>query len=328
MKIVHTLLLFACLLTACSPKPSETQSQAISFEQIADQSAQLGEGPIWHHIEKKLYWIDIEGKKLHIYDPASGKTKTIGTPQKLGTVVPCEKGGVLLALSTGVHWLDPQSDSLVFLHNPETDKPENRLNDGKCDPSGRFWFGSIGKEKQAALYRMDLDGKVTKMLDSVTVSNGIVWTADRKTMYYADSPTRKIFAFDYEDASGNISNRRVAVQIPDSLGYPDGMSIDSEDMLWVGHWEGACVARWNPKNGQMLEQIRLPALQVTACAFTDDDLKTLYITSAKMELSEEKQKKYPQSGGLFKARTSVAGTKSFFFKGDPKAIAQKNLVKK
>ena len=165
----------------------------------------------------------------------------------------------------------------------------------------------------ASLYRVDPDGKATKMLDSITISNGIVWTSDRKTMYYIDTPTRQIRAYDYDNASGNISNERVAVNVPDTLGFPDGMAIDEEDMLWVGMWNGDCVARFNPKTGQLVSKIEVPAHNVTACAFGGENLDTLYITTASLDMTEEERLRYPDAGSIFKAVPGVKGVRSPFF---------------
>ena len=191
--------------------------------------ARLGEGPLWDHERKLLYWLDIIGKELHIYDPETLFEKTITADQMIGTVVSRSSGGFVLAMEKGFYFLDEDTGETVFIADPENDKPDNRFNDGKCDPAGRFWAGTLnmkGEKKKGSLYCLDTDLKVTKKIESVTTSNGIIWSNDSKRMYYIDTPTREIWEFDYDAGNGDISNRRVAVCIPEGEGMPDGMTID------------------------------------------------------------------------------------------------------
>jgi sugar lactone lactonase YvrE len=170
-----------------------------------------------------------------------------------------------------------------------------------------------GRKKGASLYRIDDDHSVHVMLDDVSISNGIVWTSDKKTMYYNDTPTLTVQAFDYDDRTGELSNRRVVVKIPKDSGYPDGMTIDAEDKLWVALWGGNCVARFDPLSGALLQKIAVPAPNVSSCAFGGKDLKTLYITTAREGLSEEKLKEFPLSGGLFSVEPGVMGVPANFY---------------
>lgn len=283
---------------------------------ILDAQAKLGEGALWHPTEKKLYWVDIEGKALHLYDPDTKQDRVIPVDERIGTVVPVQQGGVLIALQDGIHTLDVTTGKQEFLVNPLPDG-NLRFNDGKCDPSGRFWVGSIAldnRKKGASLYRFDGDGSIQVMLDEVTISNGIVWTSDRKTMYYNDTPTRTVQAFDYDDATGTISNGRVAVTIPPGMGAPDGMTIDEEDKLWVALWGGYAVGRFDPVTGELMEKIDVPAPNVSSCAFGGEDLKTLYITTARAWTNPEKLKEFPQAGGLFAVEPGVRGVPASFFK--------------
>ncbi len=302
------------LLAGCVQAPVSMQdTQAVLEYRIA---AQLGEGAFWNHQTNELYWVDIEGKTLHIYDPATGANRSLATPSRVGTVVPAQDGQAVIALEDGIYLIDTQTGAIRPFCPLEADMPGNRFNDGKCDPAGRLWVGSMDfatTNPTASLYRVDPDGKATKILDSITISNGIVWTSDRKTMYYIDTPTRQIRAFDYDNATGNISNERVAVAVPDILGFPDGMAIDEEDMLWVGIWDGGCVARFNPKTGHLLSKIEVPAHNVTACAFGGENLDTLYITTASLDMTEEEKRRYPDAGSIFKAVPGVKGVKSPFF---------------
>ena len=224
----------------------------------------------------------------------------------------------MVAVHHGFASLDLETERMKILADPEQDVPENRFNDGKCDPAGRFWAGTLslqGKRGTCNLWRLDADLSVHKMLEGVSVSNGIVWTADCTTMYYVDTPTRRVDRFDYNHGAGEITNRSVAVRIPDGLGLPDGMTIDSEGMLWVCLWQGGKVSRWDPVTGELLGTIDLPASNVTSCAFGGEDLDQLYITTARITIDEEQLKEQLLAGGLFRADVGVTGVPAFEFAG-------------
>jgi len=191
----------------------------------------------------------------------------------------------------------------------------HRINDGKCDPAGRFIAGSMDMNETdptGSVY--SFDGKqVTKLFGGVTISNGLAWSADHKTFYYIDTPTRNVQAFDYDLATGQIANPRPVIHVPDTLGWADGMTSDTDGNLWIALWGGAQVTKWNPRTGQLLEQIPVPALQTSCCVFGGKDLNELYVTSARKGMSEENLKKYPLSGGLFKVETKVTGMPTFEF---------------
>jgi sugar lactone lactonase YvrE len=167
---------------------------------------------------------------------------------------------------------------------------------------------------RASLYRLDHDLKINKMLDSITVSNGICWSIDKTKMYYIDTPSMKVMVFDYDDETGNISNEKTAVEIPEGMGGPDGMTIDSEGNLWICLWGGACVGCFDPKTGELVRRIDVPAKNVTSCAFGGKDLKTLFITTASISMSPEDSIKYPLAGNLFAIDLNVKGVPAFFFK--------------
>ena len=312
LKYTPILLL---LLSACSSSP-EKEAGPIKAILEYRTPARLGEGAFWNHQTGELYWVDIEAKLLHIYNPATRTDRSFPTPSRVGTVVPANEQEALIALENGIYKINTQSGAVTPFCPLEADLPGNRFNDGKCDPAGRLWVGSMDlatSNPTASLYRIDTNGAPTKMLDQITISNGIVWTADQKTMYYIDTPTGQIRAYDYDIASGTITNERVAVEVPESLGYPDGMTIDEEDMLWVGIWNGNCVAHFDPQTGQLLSKIEVPAHNVTACAFGGPDLDTLYITTASEDMTEEEKRTFPDAGSIFKAVPGVKGVKSSFF---------------
>lgn len=278
--------------------------------------AQLGEGALWNYQTQEFYWIDIVNKQFHIYNPAKKSNKTYPMPSQIGTVVPQNENTAVVALEDGIYKVNLTDGKLARLSDVEKDNTENRFNDGKCDPNGNLWVGSMHlkqSEPKASLYKIDPTGKATKMLGNITISNGIVWTADQKTMYYIDTPTGNIRAFDYNTDNATISNERVAVKVPESLGYPDGMAIDAEDKIWVGLWNGSAVVRFDPNTGKVIQRIEVPAHNVTACAFGGENLDELYITTARVDMTEEELKKYPLAGSIFRVKPGVKGVPSPFF---------------
>ena len=249
-----------------------------------------------------------------VYTPATGENRVINVGQYVGTVVKGHSGLLYLALHNGFASLDLATETVTMLTDPEAGIPTNRFNDGKCDPAGRFWAGTMPISESGpvgALYVLESDGTTRKMLSEVSIANGIVWSLDAKTMYYIDTPTGRVDAFDYDLASGDISNRRTVITIPDGQGYPDGMTGDAEGMLWVAHWGGHCVTRWDPTTGELLDTIHVPAAQVTACAFGGPNLDELYITCARRGLDEAVLAEQPLAGGLFKAMPGVKGLPAF-----------------
>lgn len=278
---------------------------------VVNKQAKVGEGPCWDEKTNLLYWVDIMGEKLHIHSPEKQTNQEIDIGQYIGTVAVREEGGLIVALKNGFYFLDLETEKLTPISDPESHLPENRFNDGKCDPAGRFWAGTMELNvsgPNAALYRLGTDLKVDKVLDHITISNGMAWGSDFRTMYYIDTPTQEVVAFDYDINTGEISNKQTAVTIPKEDGSPDGMTIDEEGMIWVAHWGGSRVTRWNPRTGELLDTIKIPATNVTACVFGGENLDELFITTARSEGD-------PSSGGLFKVKLDVKGTPSYTFKG-------------
>lgn len=289
-----------------------------SAELVLEARAALGEGAIWDADRGVLYWVDILGCQVHIYDSAQGQDRTIDVGQYVGAVVPRTSGGLMLALHNGFASLDLASEEVEIVADPEGRPPGNRFNDGKCDPAGRFWAGTLaldGSPGVAALYRLNADLSVHKMLEDVTCSNGIVWTLDHQTMYYIDTGLGRVDAFDYDLETGTISGRRTAFEVPPERGYPDGSTLDSEGMLWVALWHGGAVSRWNPATGELLQVVEVPAPNVTSCAFGGPHLDQLYITTARNGLSAQELEAYPLAGGLFRAEIGVTGLPAFGFAG-------------
>lgn len=307
------LLVFLFSILACSPSSYKVQP-------VIGTKSQLGEGAIWNYRTGQLYWVDITGKLLNIYTPRLDINRELYTGQMIGTVVPAESGMVLVALEQGFYFLDPETGTKQFIVIPEEEPDGNRFNDGKCDPAGRFWAGTMNTQSikgKGSLYRLDPDSTVHRMLGNVSISNGIAWSLDHSVMYYIDTPTQEVMAFDFDNSTGEIRNGRQVIQIPESMGHPDGMTIDNEGNLWICLWGGAAVGCWNPETGKLLRKIDVPAKNVTSCAFGDADLGTLYITTASIDTDPEELKKYPDAGSLFKVRPGVTGIQASFFADRP-----------
>ena len=288
----------------------------IESQLLIDSKAQLGEGAIWNHKTNTFWWIDIEGGHFHIYNPATEKNITYPVHQRIGTVVPDSEGNAIVALQDGIYRLFLEDGSLELLAQADYDTEKFRFNDGKCDPAGRLWVGSMpldGSRETAALYRFDKDYTLTRMWEGVTISNGIVWSADKTKMYYIDTPTMQVKEFAYDLQTGTIEFTRIAVEIPDGMGYPDGMSIDENDRLWIGHWAGHAVYCWDPHSGDLIARVEVAAKNVTSCDFGGENLDKLFITSASVGMSEEEREKLPHSGGVFMADPGVTGARSYFF---------------
>ncbi|WP_227021488.1 SMP-30/gluconolactonase/LRE family protein [Oceaniferula marina] len=254
-----------------------------TIDPIGSYVAQWGEGPLWW--QDRLMYVDIERGRVLQLDPLTGEEKMWDVSDRVGrvgTVVPRSDGGWLVAGDSGLHFFDPASGETKAIVDPESDKADNRFNDGKCSPDGRFFAGTISlvkSEGDAALYRLDPDGSCQVAFEGVTNSNGIVWSADASTCYYIDTPRREILAFDYCSESGQLSSMRVLLSTAAVDASPDGMTIDSEGRLWVAFCHGACVVCYDPKTGKAVHRVDFPCLETTACAFGGSNLDELYVTT-------------------------------------------------
>ncbi|MCR5569887.1 MAG: SMP-30/gluconolactonase/LRE family protein [Paludibacteraceae bacterium] len=328
-KAVLPLLLTMVATTACNPTP--TTPEKMEVKEVKTFKAQVGEGPIWDYKYNRLLWIDTQGS-VYIYETGfmkkqkeGGKGETevpytvereIKVGKMVGTMVPYTKDTVIVGLQDGIYKLDLKTERLTFMAAPEGGIEGNKYNDGKCDASGRLWIGTMDNNcapKKANFFVYDgTDSR--KVLDSVTISNGVAWSPDGTKMYYQDTPTRCVSQFDFDEEKGEISNRKEVIQLPEELGTPDGNTIDEEGMLWVANWGAACVTRWNPNTGELLQKISVPALNVTAVAFGGENLDELYITTAALWMPEGEEKNYPNAGKLFVVKPGVKGRKCNYFK--------------
>ena len=281
-------------------------------EVVANLDSELGEGPLWDPRIGRIVWVDIRGDLVHQTDPATGSTDSFATPGTIGAIVRRGSGGYVAALHDGFWTWDgtASADAWQKLVGVEDDRPEMRFNDGKVDPAGRFWAGTMGVVYQeqpwkGSLYRLDADHRVTRTVDGVWISNGLAWSVDASTMYYIDTKRSRVDAFRYDVGSGEIGDRRTWVEIPPQLGSPDGMAIDVEGGLWVAVWGGWAVQRY--VDGRLDRVVRLPVAEASSCAFGGPDLDVLYITTARDELNEEERRAQPLAGSLFRADPGVRG---------------------
>ncbi|CAA6690180.1 MULTISPECIES: SMP-30/gluconolactonase/LRE family protein [unclassified Lentimonas] len=288
---------------------------ALTIQTIGTHISKWGEGPIF--TEGHLVYVDLEGHKIIRLNPETGEEQIWNLGERVGTVVPRSGGGYIYAGDNGIASFDPSNGATQNLADPEPEKrATNRFNDGKCDPAGRLWAGTISLVKNtgdAALYMLDTDGALHLKIDEVTNSNGICWNADATKMYYTDTPTKQIRAYDYDNASGAISNASIAIDTA-AHGYdssPDGMTIDADGNLWVAFCHGGCVTCFDPNTGKQLRKVDLPCVETTACAFGGPNLDRLFVTTGiHSKLIEQDAGKVFVIDGL-----GVKGMPAFAYKG-------------
>lgn len=264
----------------------------------------LSEGPRWHEERQELLWVDILGKQVHRGrvgdDGALEVLTTMDLDRHVGAVAPAEGGGYVAAAGQGYLYITPDG-SVRDLAQPEAGNAAVRMNDGACDPQGRFWAGTVAYDETpgaAALYRLELDGSTTTMLTGLTISNGIGWSPDGTAMYLNDSGSAHVFAFDYDGPSGEISGQRVLVHMDTPGIVPDGLTVDEHGGIWVALWGGSAVHRYNP-DGSLAEAVELPVERPTSCAFGGPERDTLFVTSAREGLSDEQLAGQPEAGHVF-----------------------------
>ena len=274
-------------------------------------AAGLAEGPCWWAEKQVLLWVDIEASRIGLFDPQTGRNNFLHLPAHVGAVVPTWAGDLLLATAAGFLRLDPSTEAVPLLSDPEADRPGNRFNDGKCDPWGRFWAGTMAYDFEplaGALWRVNADFSCVRQRQGLTISNGLAWSQDRGTLYLIDSPTLNVLAFPLTNAGEIAGEPSICVQIPEDWdAVPDGMCIDAEGMLWIALFGGGCVTRWDPVSGQLLDRLALPCRQVTSCCFGGPHLDQLFMTTARREMDAAAIAAEPLAGGLFQADVGVKG---------------------
>lgn len=265
----------------------------MELEVVLDAADELGEGPWWSVDDRCLWRVDIHGRLLHRWGPATGRHDTYRLPGEIGFAVPTGGGRLVVGLRQGVSVFDPADESLQVLAHPAPERPELRFNDGKTDRAGRLWGGTLTddeREPTAALHRLTDSGTLETVVEGVVVSNGLGWSPDGLTMYYTDSGPQTIWAFDFDAPSGRVSNRRVFATDDDC--YPDGLTVDAEGGVWSAKWDGSRVVRYAP-DGSVTAVVEAPVSRPTSCMFGGPDLDTLYVTSARVGLDPHERDSTP-----------------------------------
>ena len=290
-------------------------SRAADVLCVADVGAVLGEGPVWDARDQALYWVDIKGLKIFRRD-RTGSVQQWPTPFRICSIAPRARGGFIAGTERGFAEVDPVAGAYMPFHNPEPDRPDNRFNDGKLDREGRFWAGTMDDTEQTAagaLYRLDADRSSRRFDEGYRVTNGPAFSRSGRRMYHNDSSRQLTYVFDLDD-SGAPSNRRPFARFTEGQGYPDGMTVDSDDCLWIAFWDGWCVRRFSPA-GECISTIELPVQKPTSCAFGGPSLSEFYVTSASIGLSSSQRAGQPFAGGLFMLETGCVGLADFPFQG-------------
>lgn len=286
-------------------------------ECVLERADVLGEGPVWSEQDQSLYRVDIAGRRVRRFTPATGQQREWIVPSDVGALALRAGGGAVVALRTGFALLDLGSGRLDPLGDPEQGRPDNRFNDGACDRAGRFWAGTLHDdelEPLGSLYRLDPDLGWHAVLHDVICSNGLGWSPDDRTMYFTDSRVGRIDAFDFDLASGSLSRRRPFAVLDGQDGVPDGLTVDADGYVWSAVWDGWRVVRYAP-DGTVDRVVELPVQRPTSCAFGGPDLTTLYVTSAARGLTSAERVAGPLGGSLFALQPGVRGLPEPLFAG-------------
>jgi sugar lactone lactonase YvrE len=274
---------------------------------VADTRLVVGEGTLWHAGEQKLYWLDIPNGSIYRYDPREGRHERIYAGEVIGGFTIQADGSLLLFMARGAVRTWKRGElSTVIEEIPE--ERETRFNDVIADPEGRVFCGTMSTPKRpGCLYRLGRDGKITRLLEGIGISNGLGFSPDRKRLYYTDSAKGEIYVFDYDKAGGTISNQRVLIRVPASEGEPDGLTVDAEGYLWSARWNGGCIVRFSPEGREVL-RVELPARKVSCLTFGGMDCQDIYISTAGGDKRDEEG---PGAGALFCLNLGIRGRAEF-----------------
>lgn len=286
-----------------------------NVECVWEIGALLGEGPLWVEHEQAIYWVDIFSNTVHRYLLADGARKTWNFDFEVTSLSARKQGGFIGTIQDGYAYIDLEKQTVEAVQVVESDIPNNRFNDGKVDAQGRYWAGTMDTNQTSEsgiLYRLNADLSLDTMDENYIITNGPTFSKDGKILYHTDTIKREIYAFDL-DSTGAISNKHIFTKFEDeSEGLPDGMTIDSEDCIWVCHFGGARITRYSPE-GKILQVIPMPVPNITSCTFAGDNLDTLYITTARTAIEEADLPKYPLAGSLFSFKPGVQGLPTTMF---------------
>lgn len=290
--------------------PARKGSAASSDVEVALAStAFLGEGPIWSQSHKRLAWVDILEPSIHQFDPATGRDQRLPMPAMITSIAFGTNDCVVAAMQNSICAVDLNSGATTEIARPEGEPTRNRFNDGRVDPQGRYWVGSmsmVGEGNTGGLFRLNADNTLTRVLSGIGTANGLGWSPDGRTMYFTDTMARTIYRFDFDAAQGELTNKRQFAVVPDEAGRPDGLSVDSEGRVWSAHWDGWRVTCYAPDGG-IERVVNVPVPRPTSCAFGGEDLKGLYITTARVNMTAEQLGAAPLSGSLLYLPVDVPG---------------------
>ena len=286
-----------------------------SAERVLASAAVVGEGPVWDAGEGCLYWVDIERGEVHRFDPeARHDTVAITLDRQVGAVGLRDGGGLVLAVREGFATWRPGQAGVDVVARPLGSNSLCRMNDGACDAAGRFWAGSMALQEDVlragSLYRLDPDGSIVEVLAGVSLSNGIDWSPDGRTMYHVDTSAHTLSAYPFEGLTGALGPARALIDFEPDTGYPDGIAVDAEGCIWVALWLGSRVCRYSPA-GELLGVVEIPTPLVTSCAFGGPTLEDLYITTASRDLDPAPA----GAGDLYLARPGIQGTQPHRYRG-------------
>ena len=265
-------------------------------------SSILTESPVWHKERDSCFWVDIQAKKIFEQSLDGRRKNQWQLDHRVSLIIPFTDKKLILGLQGGIAVFDLTDDTLTWKCAMEKHIPANRCNDGACDSKGRLWVGTMNlvcKPMAGALYCIDEKAEPVSKVNRLSIPNGLTWSLDNKIMYHIDSLDNAVQAYHFDEFTGSIIAAEKAIVIPGSMGSPDGMCIDEEGMLWIAHWGGFAVRRWNPFNGGLLETIILPVPQVSSCAFVGEQLDKMLVTTASENMTEEDLARYPDSGNVY-----------------------------
>jgi sugar lactone lactonase YvrE len=301
------------------PAPNRAPTLGVPTELVLDARAELAEGPLWDVERRVLWWVDINAGRVHRFDPATGSDSVIEIGRAVGCVALRLDAALVVAAAEALLTLNPETGAAEILARFEPGPVALRCNDGKCDPQGRFWIDRLALDRAvgaSSLVRYggpgpEVASRFETVLRGLTIPNGLDWSADGKRMFFVDSPSRVISVFDFDERIGGIGGGRSFVRVDDSLGLPasavpDGLTLDSEDCVWVAVWGGGCVLRFAP-DGSLLDRIDVPVARVSSCAFGGADLTDLFITTAWEGATPDELAAEPAAGGIYRARPGVRG---------------------
>lgn len=297
----------------------EIQPSSIAVTCVDDTRCIAGESPVWNAAELSVYFVDHQSHRIHRYDTQSGKVKTYSLPGIVTSLAPKSSGGLIITIDRNFCSFDPDTGKIETLFEMEPGLPDNRFNDGKCDRQGRFWAGTMGKTNWnspiGSLYRLDRGENPKKILSGIRCSNGLAWSPDNLTFYYAESFAYVIHAFDYDPITGELTNKRTFAELDANTGaFPDGLTVDSEGGIWNAQPVFGRIVRYAP-TGEIDCIVETPISWCTSCIFGGEDMRTMYVTSSRETLSPAEIAEEPNCGGLFAFLPGVAGIPEVPFQG-------------